>query len=218
MSKRDDTSFIFRSENARQPADKIRAAHVKTCCVELCGCHMGLEQFLMEMNSLLWNALKNRRKLIDSKTVAKNNFFRLDSVRISQPHANQPFTTSLRTLLRKGRPYRLSKAIETSLCLCTGGTPTRAHSGIICRIHAIRDFTDVSHLSHPQMEIIDSGGCIWHLTGKVEDGNVSIEPIICNRASIRQRYALLAICLSSTPLFSLIIAGGINPCVHRSSW
>ena len=94
----------------------------------------------------------------------------------------------------------------------------RAHSGIICRIHAIRDFTDVKHLGHPQMEIIDSGGCIWHLTGKVEDGNVSIEPIICNRASIRQRYALLAICLLSIPLFSLIIAGGINPCVHRSSW
>ena len=22
------------------------------------------------------------------------------------------------------------------------------------------------------MEIIDSGGCIWHSTGKVEDGNV----------------------------------------------
>ena len=119
---RKSRAFIFRSENARQPADKIRAAHVKTCCVELCGCHMGLEQFLMEMNSLLWNALKNRRKLIDSKTVAKNNLFRLDSVRISQPHANQPFTTSLRTLMRKGRPYRLSKAIETSLCLCTGGT------------------------------------------------------------------------------------------------
>ena len=57
------------------------------------------------------------------------------------------------------------------------------------------------------MDIIDSGGCIWHLTGKVEDGNVFIEPIMCNRASIRQRYDLLAIDLSSIPLFSLIIAG-----------
>ena len=153
-------------------------------------------QKLMEMNNLLWNALKNRRKLIDNRTIAKNNCFLLDSVRISQPHANQPFTTSLRTLLRKGRPYRLSKAIETSLWLCTGGTPTRAHSGIICRIHAIRDVTDVKHLGNPHMPIIDSGRFILLLTDKVEDGNVSIEPIMCNRASIRQRYDLLAIDLS----------------------
>ena len=70
----------------------------------------------------------------------------------------------------------------------------------------------MKHLGNPHMAIIDSGRFISLLTDKVEDGNVSIEP------NIRQRYALLAIDLSSIPLFSLIIAGGINPCVHRSSW
>ena len=76
----------------------------------------------------------------------------------------------------------------------------------------------MKHLGNPHMAIIDSGRFISLLTDKVEDGNVSIGPIMCNRASIRQRYDLLAIDLSSIPLFSLIIAGGINPCVHRSSW
>ena len=36
-------------------------------------------------------------------------------------------------------------------------------------------FANVSHLGHPHMGIVDSGGCIWHSRRKVEDENVSID-------------------------------------------
>ena len=53
--------------------------------VEQCGCHMALHRASMEMKNLLWNALKHKQKLIDSKTIAKNNLRFIDCFGIYFP-------------------------------------------------------------------------------------------------------------------------------------